>query len=321
MSKKFIPNGHFDFVTMAENFSRRIAADPGRFEITADDCQQLDEAVRKYRAALNANYGGAKSAVSKCARDQARAEAERIVRRIGGLVRSNLRIDAAAKISVGIRLRAEKAKQLPCPQEPPRLKFVRALHEGGATPVHELEFRPWDFGSLKKPPGAVRLELFVDLIPPDEEIPAHPGANHASRPWYLRSYTKSPIKLIPPMAREQMRVVYWGRWADSMGSVGPFSATAAAWIEGGIHALLPGGTGITLGALSGRQAVPILEDATATPGGPVTREAKYRVALLEVQYQSFERQDVVAPALPAPDSHPARQLEGPSQSETASEAA
>jgi hypothetical protein len=35
------------------------------------------------------------------------------------------------------------------------------------------------------------------------------------------------------MARVPMRVVYWGRWADSVGNVGPFSATAAAWIEAG----------------------------------------------------------------------------------------
>jgi hypothetical protein len=50
---------------------------------------------------------------------------------------------------------------------------------------------------------------------------------------YLRSYTRSPIRLTPPMAKVPMRIVYWARWADSTGNVGPFSATAAAWIEGG----------------------------------------------------------------------------------------
>ena len=43
-----------------------------------------------------------------------------------------------------------------------------------------------------------------------------------------------------------MRVVYWGRWADSSGNVGPFSATAAGWIEGGSHRLLPGGLGMQI---------------------------------------------------------------------------
>ena len=125
--------------------------------------------------------------------------------------------------------------------------------------MHELTFASLDGKS--KPPGAMRLELFVDLIPPDEEIPAYPGANHAGRPWYLRSYTRSPIKLTPPMARVPMCVVYWGRWADSTGNVGPFSATAVAWIEGGTHALLPGGTGFTRTAF-GAASVPILEDRT-----------------------------------------------------------
>ena len=53
----------------------------------------------------------------------------KIMRRLGHLVRSNLRIDAATKITLGIEPCAEKPKMLPCPQEPPRLRFVRASRE------------------------------------------------------------------------------------------------------------------------------------------------------------------------------------------------
>ena len=101
--------------------------------------------------------------------------------------------------------------------------------------MHELSFFDFTTRSTRKPEGAVRLELFVDLVLTDEPIPARPGANHGGRPWYLRSYTRSPIVLAPPMASVPMRVVYWGRWADSVGNVGPFSATAVGWIEGGSH--------------------------------------------------------------------------------------
>jgi hypothetical protein len=192
------------------------------------------------------------------------------------------------------------------------LRFERALHEGGgATPMHELSCKAINF-SKAKPEGAVRLELFVDLVPPDEPIPAHPGANHAGRPWYLRSYTRSPIVLQPPMARVPMRVVYWGRWADSTGEVGPFSATAVAWIEGGSHQLLPGGTGLELGSLSGRKPVKLIEDASAP--GPADRDVTYRVAVMEVQVQSMQ------PTLTATPQREARQLEGPANEET-SEAA
>jgi len=181
------------------------------------------------------------------AKDQARADAECIVRRLANTIRANDRVDAQARFDLGLRERATRTKMsrhadvrggLVGPMEPPRLWFVRALHQGnGATPMHELKFRSLDF-SKAKAAGAVRLELFVDLVPPEEPVPAHPGANLASRPWYLRSYTRSPIVLIPPMARVPMRVVYWGRWADSSGNVGPFSNTVTAWIEGGSHHLM-----------------------------------------------------------------------------------
>jgi hypothetical protein len=227
-------------------------------------------------------------------------------------VRVSEKIDAASKVLLGIRLRAEKPKILPCPNEPPRLRFVRAHHESTLTPMHELSFTSLDYKA--KAPGAVRVELFADLIPPDEPIPAHPGANHAGRPWYLRSYTRSPIKLIPPMARVPMRVVYWARWADSLGNVGPFSKTAVAWIEGGSHALLPGGAGIVLGQLGGRTPVPILEDASAI--GPASRDESYRVAVLEVRYAATSAAEIPA-SLPAPEKREPRQLEAPPASEAA----
>ena len=181
--------------------------------------------------------------------------------------------------------------------------------------MHELSFESLDCKA--KAPGAVRVELFADLIPPDEPIPEYPGANHAGRPWYLRSYTRSPIKLVPPMARVPMRVVYWGRWADSTGNVGPFSATAVAWIEGGSHHHLPGGVRTDLlGDFGARQPVQMLEDATM---GPAHREQKFIVAILDAQYQSLNAQEIEseAPALPAPEEREQRRLQAPLESEAA----
>src|SRR5690606_11908580 len=84
--------------------------------------------------------------------------------------------EPSAKLALGLRERRKKAKALTCSQEPPRLRFVRALHEGsGATPMHELSFGALD-RRVKRPAGAVRLELFVALVPPDAAIPKHPGS-------------------------------------------------------------------------------------------------------------------------------------------------
>jgi hypothetical protein len=311
MSEKFIPNGDSQFALKALVFLKGISKERERFGITQEDVDAFGEALRKFDEALARCHSTSRSGPTKRAKDDARKVAVDIMRRLGHVVRHNPRIDAATKMSLGLRMRRD-AKVLPCPEEPPRLRFVRAHHESVSAIYHELEFTSLDFKS--RPEGAVRLELFVDLVPPEEEIPAYPGANHAGRPWYLRSYTKSPIKLTPPMARVPMRVVYWGRWADTQGNVGPFSATAAGWIEGGSHALLPGGTGLQLNQLNGPKPVRILEDASAS--GPAGREEKFHVALLEVRYGTLNASEIAA-ALPSPVQSEVRQLEAPPKSEAA----
>ena len=321
MGKKFIPNGDMDFAAMAHSFARVVAADPARVRVDPRDADVLSAAVEAYRAALNLcrSPGSARAPAATRAKEDARAEAERHVRRIAHVIRAAEGVDGAVKVMLKLRERAARPKQQTVPDEPPRLRFIRALHEGnGAMPMHELAFYEFHSQAKVRPAGAVRVELFVDLIPPDEPIPAHPGANHGGRPWYLRSYTRNPIVLAPPMARVPMRVVYWARWADSSGDVGPFSATAAAWIEGGSHQMLPGGVGVGgFGALGAKRQPPMIEDATAT--GPAGRERKFFVAVVEAQYDSMNPRRVAAPsaALPEPREREPRQIEGPAVEEAA----
>lgn len=302
MGKKFIPNGDLDFAVKAESFARTLLEGLERFCVPRDEAEELDVAVKNYRAALQtARFGGGRSQAATAAKEAARHVAEQNMRRIGHLVRSNKRLDVPTKVLLGLDERTARPKATPCPQEPPRLEFNRAIHERGATPMHELKFRAYD-SSRAKPEGAVRLELFVDLIAPDEPVPSHPGANHGGRPWYLCSYTKSPIVIAPPMPKVPMRVLYWGRWAGSGSgpeNVGPFSATAAGWIEGGTHNYLPGGLALQMGDF-GRNQQKLID---AHPKLPAEREQHYSVAVLEAQYQSFQ-------SFPAPEHEP-RQLEGP----------
>lgn len=230
MSKKFIPNADPEFSDMAFVFARTIAKDPQRFLVSQEDSDALTLAVRKFEDALQACRGGQRSTAATRAKEIARDEAEQIIRRLASLIRASRTINPIDKMNLGLRERTNKPKQLPCPQEPPRLRFVQALHKGNSpTPMHELSFTSLNYKS--KPPGAVRLELFVALVPIDDPMPTQPCFE--SRSWYLRSFTKSPIVLVPPIARMPMRVVYWGRWADSAGNVGPFSTTVEGWIEGG----------------------------------------------------------------------------------------
>ena len=320
MGAKFIPNGDVAFAEKAHGFACAIASDPQRFALTRADADALSAAAARYRAALLAcRSGGTRSQVTTHEKKRARAEAERIMRRLAHLVRASSGVAPDSKVMLGLRERPAKAsKPQTCPQEPPRLRFVRALHESGATPMHELEFLRFDMLKTGRPPGAVRIELFVDLVPPDEPIPPRPGANHGGRPWYLRSYTRSPIVLAPPMARVPMRVVYWARWADAAGNVGPFSATAVGWVEGGSTHNLPGAPAMKLGNFHS-PILPMMQDAEQ-PTTPAGRDPSYHVAVLDAQYEYFNPQEVEtteAAALPAPSEREPRRLEGPPSSEAA----
>jgi hypothetical protein len=236
MSKKFIPNGDVDFKTMADSFARTIGRDPGAFAVSADDAAALTAAQQAFDDAFQQARFGGRSKATIAQKEATRATLETIIRRIANAVRNNPSLDEPALILLNVGRRAKAGKVLTVPNESPRLVFVRAIHDACMVPQHELKFFSVD--RKPKPPGATRLELFVDLIRPDEKVPEHPGVTAAGRPFYLRSYARSPIRLTPPLANEPMRVIYWARWADAAGNVGPFSATAVGWIEGGSHHLM-----------------------------------------------------------------------------------
>jgi hypothetical protein len=170
------------------------------------------------------------------------------------------------------------------------------LHAGtGALPMHELKFSSVDY-SCTKPSGATRLELFVDLIAPAEPVPFFPGANDGGRPWYLRSFSRSPIRVAPPICRVPMLVLYWGRWADAIGNVGPFSQTVVSRIEGWSRL-------VSMYDPNSRrhELVRALEDVSQ--GGAGTR--KYSVEVLDAQFRALHAEALQPPA------RETRQLEAP----------
>lgn len=225
------------------------------------------------------------------------------MRRLANLLRANETLGPADRVALGLPERTKRPKVLTVPNEPPRLRFARAIHEGnGAVPEHELKFTSLD--DKPRPAGAVRVELFVDMIAPDGAIPAYPGARVGGgdgRPFYLRSYTRSPIRLIPPIADVPMRVVYWARWADTAGNVGPFSATAVGWVEGGSHF-------VRAPALPGSNRPAMIEVKV----GEVEPETVL-VALMTAGRMPAER---TARALGQAMRREVRQIDGPGEEET-----
>jgi hypothetical protein len=295
MADRFIPNGDSDFLTMAGHFARTVAQDPAGCAQTAADAAALTAAAERFGAALRATRFGDRSVATTRRKDEARTEMERRIRKAVHQIRASDGVDAMTRFKLGLRERPARLKEQTCPNEPPRLTFVRALHEAsGACPMHELKFGPANWNAKGRPAGAARLELFVDLVPPEEPIPVAPGDSSGGRPWYLRSYTRSPIVLAPPMARVPMRVVYWARWADAKGNVGPFSKCAPAWIEGGAMHLFKA-------PALGNRKDPVTVVEVAEPRRIASREPAYIVAVLEAQVELLNQQPVMeVPALPAP---------------------
>jgi hypothetical protein len=244
VSKKFIPNGAVDFATMAESFARNIATHQQALEVSAEESEALTAAVVQYRKALLTTPRSERSPASIARREEARKEAEKLIRALARRIRGNERVPIELRVSLNLERNRPKQKALPDLSRPPHLEFSRALHESGGLPEHELRFFRKGPGH-GRPEGVTRIELFVDLISPDEPIPDGPAAvrgsgesAYVSRPLYLRSFTKSPIRVKPPMASTPMRVIYWARWADAQGNVSPMSSTAVGWIEGGSHHLI-----------------------------------------------------------------------------------
>ncbi|MEM6394116.1 MAG: hypothetical protein AAF797_15220 [Planctomycetota bacterium] len=256
-NKKFIPNGDPAFAEMAQRFASTLRGFPEKYNLPPEEMSAVAEAVEGFRGALQkARRGGVRSEGRgmTIAKDEARAAAERVIRRVAGVIRSDDRVSVADKQLLGIKPRRkaggasrdmekEAAEAL---RWSPDLRFVGAVHRAQQVPEHELEFsgRRGDKGQIGvkgRPAGVARLELFVELLPPEigamEALNLRPGESGLGV-HYLRSYVKSPVMVVPPMADRPMRVVYWGRWADASGAVGPMSGPAVAWVEGGTHHLM-----------------------------------------------------------------------------------
>ena len=302
MGKRLIPRKDLAFAWKFLSFARTVGRDPQRFAHSPEDAAALNVAAQQFQTAVQtAQHPGSRSQTATRAKDAARAEAERLYQRAITRIRAIDGLDAQMRLMAGMSEPVAKKRARTVPQEPPTMQFVRALYDG-ALPMHELAFGPRGNAHGPKPDGAARIELFVDLIGADEPVPRSPGANDGGRPWYLRSFSRSPIRIVPPICRVPMLVVYWGRWADAVGNVGPWSATVVSRVEGySPHVRL------ATRSANPNDRFPVLEDPSQARRAP-----RYSVVVLEAQQQALIPEQMSAP------ERAQRRLEGP---ETVEEAA
>jgi hypothetical protein len=232
-TKKLIPDADRDFSLTGQAFARVIERDPQRFMLTDEDAQRIRFAMTAFAQALrvtSAPEGHTKiDTMRKC---EARDKAADVVREYANIIRANPKISAIDKAMLRIKQRPQRPKDREVPQTAPFL-FFKGVVGGGVDCqcVHVIEFldKP-ECGTRARPAGVVRVELFVELVAPNEPVPKHPG--ELGRPWYLRSFTRSPMKVKFPVPTTPMKVVYWARWANATGETGPWSKTCEAGLAG-----------------------------------------------------------------------------------------
>lgn len=247
---RFIPDGDGDFAHMGRMFANHIARHAARFGLSAEQIERVSSAVDAFRMALaKTERSDTCGPMATRNKNDARAAAEkeiRAARRILDAVAHDS-INDADRLMLNMHQRPKRLKRRECPNVAPVLWFKGSPSgaDGTAAQKHTLEYgNDFDRRSSAKPRGAARLELFVELVPPEwhheKKIPARPE-QLTGRPWYLGSFTTSRFEVEFPVLSDgtPMLVVYWGRWADATGGVGPFSRTCIARVEGGAPGLLP----------------------------------------------------------------------------------
>ena len=183
-------------------------------------------------------------------KDSARERAEECVRSFGNIIRSDPNVPEMHKRLLRLKLKPKRLGKRKCPKVPPQLIFAGSgdgvageVGIGSGSGIHVIKFFGGrDSDVIKKsdsmvdmrrakPDGAVRIELYFDMVPVGESVPRLP--NERGWPKYLRSYTRSPMEVEFPLpVGEPMLLVYWARWADSTGEVSRWSKPCVARVEG-----------------------------------------------------------------------------------------
>lgn len=248
--EKFIPEADSDFAYTATNYVGSLKRRMAEYFISPEEVTLIEGEVAAFRKAL------AKTLVKQrctpelvAAKNNARKDLEHVIRSSANIIRSNPQVSDTNKKLLRIKVRKKKLGKSVTPKLPPRLVFagsgdgvVGGIATGSGSGIHVLKYYDAqdgdvingasDIGIVRKckPDGAVRIEIFFDMVPPGEPVPTHP----AERGWpkYLRSYTRSPMEVEYPIPSQPMLIVYWGRWADSTGNTSRWSKTCVARVEG-----------------------------------------------------------------------------------------
>lgn len=264
---EFIPKSDSDFAFTASGFVSHLKREPQTYGVASEQIAEVEPAVKAFRNVLSklhvARISGGHTPTLTREKNAARKLAVEKVTALADLIRVNRNVPESKKELLRIKVRPKRSRKHRCPQTPPTLQFmgsgdgvVGGIGVGGGSGVHVLKYVDNEEGAVilpsktvgmmrrARPQGAVRVELFFEMIPVGEPVPRLPGKYSGGWPNYLRSFTRSPMEVQFPVPSEPMLIVYWAKWADSSGEVSRWSTPCVARVEGWTaHKALPASQG------------------------------------------------------------------------------
>lgn len=207
-----IPPRDAEALAWMEIFAAGIAADPGRFQLTAGDAGAISAAVAAFAAGLSeAQNPELRTPVVVATKEELRASAEAMCRQFAILIKYNAGIANPDKIAIGVRPVNTSRSPVNVPESSPALTII------GATPgAHTLRYADTNTPtSAAKPFGAAQIQIYVAVA--DESVTEVEAAA------FRAAHSRNPISVEFGSADDGKMATYFARWSNLRGDTGPWS--------------------------------------------------------------------------------------------------
>lgn len=220
-----IPRKDSLLVAYALNFGTRLLASPATYFTSEAEAEALAAVCETYRAAqrtlADQHEAGIRSEPQRVERDDAKAAMLRAMRARYAMIGNNPAISDAAKIAIGVHVRAAHRSRSTPPTQRPRI---------GVTGVHgqtiTLFIRDDTAGAARRASGAVFA--FVHTF-----VGENPPADLSDWRFAGAAPTTRHAVTLPHSTPPGARVWIGATWVNRLGDTGPMSNAVATNIQGG----------------------------------------------------------------------------------------
>lgn len=209
MQASYIPAKDADFQSWFLNFKALIAATPTDYGLVTGDATAITAVYTPWYAAYQAATNPAtRTSPTVAAKNNARANAEAVVRPYAVQISLNSGVTDLNKTAVGVTVKKTVPTPVPAPTTTPALSLVAGTHL-----QHQLRYYDTTTPTVKaKPPGATGIEIWRSI--------GQVAATDPGQAVYYGTWTKSPNIATYQTADVGKFAVYWARWVTTGGPGG-----------------------------------------------------------------------------------------------------